>query len=144
VNPKLGLAFVVNPEGPELIWDSGAVTSIANDRDAGVGSMVPASSTARTSNVWAPSERPGYPLGEVHEPQLPESSRHSKVEPSSFEEKLNAGLALATVPVGPESIWVCGATVSTVNERAAGVVSVLPAASDARTSKVWGPSERPA
>jgi hypothetical protein len=42
VNPKLGLALVVNPEGPESIWDSGAVTSIANDRDAGVESMFPA------------------------------------------------------------------------------------------------------
>jgi hypothetical protein len=42
VNPKLGLALVVNPEGPELICDSGAVTSIANDRDAGVGSTFPA------------------------------------------------------------------------------------------------------
>jgi hypothetical protein len=78
----------------------------------------------------------------VHEPQLPESSRHSKLEPASFEEKLNVGLALATTPVGPESIWDCGATVSTVNEREAEVVSVLPAASVARTSKVWGPSER--
>ena len=44
---------------------------------------------------------------------------------------------------GPASIVVCGATVSTVHANAAGVGSTLPAASVARTWKVWLPSARP-
>ena len=43
-------------------------------------------------------------------------------------------------PEGPESIWVWGAAVSTVKLCAAGVGSVLPTESVARTSKVWEPS----
>jgi hypothetical protein len=39
-------------------------------------------------------------------------------------------------PLGPESIAVCGAEVSTVQVRLAGEASVLPAESVARTSKV--------
>ena len=45
-------------------------------------------------------------------------------------------------PLGPESIAVCGAVVSTVHVRLAGVPSTLPAASVARTSKVCSPSAR--
>jgi hypothetical protein len=41
-------------------------------------------------------------------------------------------------------IVVCGAVVSIVQPYAAGVASVLPAASVALTSKVCEPSERPA
>ena len=47
---------------------------------------------------------------------------------------------LVVVAGGPESIVVCGAFVSTVNERLAGVGSTLPAASHARTSNVYAPS----
>ena len=39
-------------------------------------------------------------------------------------------------------IVTCGATVSTVKEAMAGVGSKTPAASVARTSNVWGPSDR--
>ena len=45
----------------------------------------------------------------------------------------------ATDPVGPPVIRVSGGTVSTVNERVAGVVSGAPLTSSARTSKVCGP-----
>jgi hypothetical protein len=40
-------------------------------------------------------------------------------------------------------IDVFGAAVSTVHAKLAGEASVLPAASLARTSKVWAPSARP-
>ena len=67
------------------------------------------------------------------------SSLHSNVAPAS---DVNANDADSTliVPVGPVVIVVSGATVSTVNERVAGVASVLPAASVARTENVYAPS----
>ena len=49
----------------------------------------------------------------------------------------------AVGPVGPESIVVSGATVSTVQVRVASLASALPAASRARTRKVWLPSPSP-
>ena len=49
----------------------------------------------------------------------------------------------AVSPLGPESIAVSGATVSTVQVRTASVASVLPAASVARTRKLCSPCARP-
>jgi hypothetical protein len=45
---------------------------------------------------------------------------HSNVDGDSLDENVNDGALLPVAPVGPESIVVCGATVSTVNERVAG------------------------
>jgi hypothetical protein len=64
------------------------------------------------------------------------SSLHSNVDPVSELEKPKDGDALFVVPLGPESIVVCGAAVSTVNDRVAGVGSTLPAPSVARTQNV--------
>ena len=64
------------------------------------------------------------------------------MDPGSEEEKPNDGLALFVMADGPESIVVCGGVVSTVKVRDAGVASVFPTASVARTSNVWEPSER--
>ena len=44
---------------------------------------------------------------------------------------------------GPEPMLVSGAPVSTVQERVASVASALPAASVARTEKMWAPSASP-
>ncbi len=79
----------------------------------------------------------------MHGAKLPESSLHSKLEPPSLELKPKLGEALLVGPEGPELIVVFGAWVSTVNARLAGLASVLPAASLARTSKLWAPSARP-
>ena len=49
---------------------------------------------------------------------------------------VNDGVVAFVGPVGPPVIVVSGATVSTVNERVAGVASTLPAASGARTENV--------
>ena len=68
--------------------------------------------------------------------------RHSKVALASEENVKFAVLSLVG-PLGPESIVVCGAIVSTVKLRCAGVASGLPRASTARTRKLCGPSERP-
>jgi hypothetical protein len=64
------------------------------------------------------------------------SSLHSNVDPAFVEVNVNDGDALLVVPVGPPVIAVSGADVSTVNDRVAGVASVLPAASEARTENV--------
>ena len=66
------------------------------------------------------------------------------MEPVSVEEKEKLAALEVTVPVGPEEIVVSGGVVSwTVQVRLAGVASTLPAASMARTRKVWLPAARP-
>ena len=69
-----------------------------------------------------------------------ESRRHSKLDPGSEEEKANEGEASLVAPEGPESIVVSGLAVSTVKLGDAGVASVFPTASVARTSNVCEPS----
>ena len=72
--------------------------------------------------------------------QPPPSIRHSNVEPVSVELKVNVGVVLLEGLEGPMSIVVSGAVRSIVQVELAGVVSVLPAWSVARTSKVWLPA----
>ena len=81
-------------------------------RLAGVGSVLPAPSVARTSKPWEPSARPPSGSGLEHPAQVPPSRRHSKLDPAS--EELNEKLALAVpiVPDGPEVILVRGGPVS--------------------------------
>ena len=55
---------------------------------------------------------------------------------ASEEVNVKAAEVLATVPDGPPVIVVSGASVSTVQVRVAGVASVFPATSVARTLKV--------
>ena len=74
------------------------------------------------------------------EPHAPPSTRHSNVEPAWLDESANVGVASFVGPDGPLSIVVCGAAVSTVKAREAGVASTFPARSVARTSNVWAPS----
>jgi hypothetical protein len=68
------------------------------------------------------------------------STEHWKVDGPSLEEKPKVGVLLLIVEpsLGPEVIVVSGAAVSTVKLRVA--VAVLPAASVARTRKVYEPS----
>ena len=71
-----------------------------------------------------------------------ESRRHSSTTPASVSENVRLASVEETAPVGPESIvGAGGATVSAVHVREA-AVEVLPAASEARTSKVWEPWAR--
>ncbi len=78
------------------------------------------------------------------------SSAHSNVEPASELEKLNVASVALVVLAGPLSIVVSGGVVSgggvgstIVHVCVAGVASVLPAPSVARTLKVCVPSARP-
>ncbi len=78
----------------------------------------------------------------MHAAQAPPSSRHSNVAPPGAE-KSKLALWLLVGVVGALSICVFGATVSTVQVKLAGVGSVFPAPSVARTWNVWAPSVRP-
>ena len=64
------------------------------------------------------------------------------MEPGSLDENSKVGAGLPLGSLGATSMVVCGATVSTVQEKVAGVGSTLPAASVARTWNVWLPSVR--
>lgn len=105
-------------------------------RVAGVRSVLPAASMARTSSVHPPSSRHESTLGDTHGAQAPASSLHSNADAASEEENAKLDEADAVVPEGPEWIVVCGAAVSTVNVLVAGVGSVLPARSRARILSV--------
>jgi len=114
---------------------------------AGVWSVLPDPSVARTPKLWAPTERAEYALGLVHADQAEPSSWQAKVEPLSLEEKEKLALVEVVVEGGEEETLVSGGVVSgsllTVQLKVAGVWSVLPDPSVACTAKLWAPSERP-
>jgi hypothetical protein len=137
---NVALVLVVVAGGLSPIVVSGAVVSTVIARLAGLMSVLPAAYVARTSKVWAPSVSAAVVCGEVQAAKGAASTRHWKLEPGSLEIAYVGVLSV----VGPESIVVCGAVVSTVIARLAGLPSTYPAASLARTSKVCAPSARTA
>jgi hypothetical protein len=148
LNPNVGVASLVNPDGPESMVVSGVLVSTVNEPVAAVGSALPAASVAVTEKVYVPSTRSLNASGEVQAVAVPvavpgPSSRHEKVEADSDEVKANDGALLLVAPDGPEVIVVSGAAESTVNDRVAGLGSGLPVASVAVTEKVYVPSARP-
>jgi hypothetical protein len=108
-------------------------------RVTGVGSTctLPAASMARAENVWLPCESPVNVAGSLHAVKAAPSSEHWNVTPVSGDERSKVAVVEFTLPPGPETMLVSGATVSTVHPREAGVGSTLPAVSTARTSSVW-------
>ena len=113
---------------------------------AGVASALPAASTARTSSVWEPSCSGPITFGAVHVAQAPPSSRHCNVptpEPASLPVKPIVAVGVPTRAAGCTPSVVSGAIVSTSQEVVAGVASVLPATSVARTVNVCEPCARP-
>src|SRR5918996_1377403 len=135
LNWNEALVLVVVAGGACEIVVCGAAVSTVIARLAGLVSVLPAASVARTSNVCAPSASAAVVCGDVQAANTAASTRHWKLAPASLENP-NVGVESFVSPVGPESIVVCGAAVSTVIARLAGLVSVLPAASVARTSNV--------
>ena len=116
-------------------------SSTTHSCTAGVGSALPAASVARTRNRWSPSASPLTTRGDVHEAKAPPSSEHSNVEPASSDENVNVPPVAVVGLSGPLSIVVSGGVVSSTRQaRSAGVGSALPAASTARTARVWSPS----
>ena len=92
----------------------GASVSTVKLRPAGLSSVFPASSVARTSKLWGPSERGAGGVWAAPGPEqaakASESKRHSKLEPGSVEEKAKVGVSSEVVEpsAGPESIVVSG------------------------------------
>jgi hypothetical protein len=132
----------VSAVGAVMIVVFGALVSIVHVYVSGEASVFPAASVARTSKVWSPSASPARLSGLVQALQEPPSSRHSNVEPPSLEEKEKLAPVAFVGSPGWAVIVVSGAAVSIVQVKVAGVASVLPAASVARTSKVRAPSAR--
>src|SRR4051794_20820053 len=121
-------------------------TSTVHVRLAGVGSVLPAGSVARTSTVCLPPSSSGSFQPAAHDAQatvstpflLALSRRHSNVELASEAVELNVGVRSVDWPPssGPTAIVVPGGSASTVKERAAGVESSLPSVVFARTLSV--------
>lgn len=136
---KVGVLSLVSAGTVPSIAVEGGVVSTVKARVAGVWSALPTASTARTAKLCGPSPRLALVCGELHGLQPSPSSRHSnEAAPGPLKAKL--GVVSLTRPLGPESIDVSGAVVSIVKLTAAGVGSVLAAASVARTRKLWAPS----
>jgi hypothetical protein len=133
---------LISLAGAEEIVVSGAVWSTTTVSVAGVASVFPAVSVARTLIVCDPSERPVYVFGLVQASYAPSSSLQANVAPAS-EEKVRDALVLLVGVVLVSVAVVSGAVVSTVNVTDAGEASTLPAASIARTRIVFDPAARP-
>ena len=129
----------------------GSPVSTVHVNDAGVESLFPTASTALTSNVCSPSERPVMSIGEEHPVAVnaPPSSEHSNgvvgcsPEPPALSAPENVNLIelndvllppVMAVPPAPLRnvalfIVVVGSPVSTVHVNDAGVESLFPTAS---------------
>ncbi len=76
-------------------------------------------------------------------PKAAPSRLHWNVEPASLEVKLKLGPVTFEGLAGADVIVVCGAVRSTVHVLLAGVASVFPAGSVARTWNEWLPAASP-
>ena len=140
---KLAAAEPLGSLGCAVIVVSGATVSIVQVKLAGEASVLPAVSVARTSKVCEPSARPGVALraGAGGPGAAVEAALEARAALVDAKEK--SGSAEFAGSFGCAVIDVFGAAVSTVQVNVAGVASVLPAASVARTSNVCKASARP-
>ena len=76
------MVSLTRPLRAGLIVVFGRAVSTVKVREAGVASVLPGGSVARTSKVWVPSARVAVVKGEVQVANVPPSTRHSKVEPA--------------------------------------------------------------
>ena len=76
VKTKVGVVSLVRAGGPLVIVTVGAVVSTVIERVAGVLSMFPASSTARTLNVCAPGASVAAVNGFGHAVAVAPSTEH--------------------------------------------------------------------
>ena len=100
--------------GDVITGAAGATVSTFQVWLAGVASVLPARSVARTSKVCGPSASAPSVCGEVQAPQAPPSTRHSKVEPGSSLLNVKVGVVSSSSAGGALSIVVAGAVVSIV------------------------------
>jgi len=129
--------------GASIVGAAGAVVSIVHVRLAGVGSTLPAASVALTRKLCGPSERPEYVNGDEQPENAAPSRLQAKLEPLSLEVNVKVALVTFVGFAGADPILVSGALVSIVHVYEAGVGSVFPAGSVARTWKVCVPSVNP-
>jgi len=115
---------------------SGGCVSTVQLWVAGVGSTFPTPSIARTSKVCEPFTNPLMVCGLVQLTNDPVFNWHWNVELVSVEVNVNVTPVTLITPVGPLRIVVFGGVASTVQVRVAGVGSMFPTVSMARTSKV--------
>lgn len=142
-NEKLGAVAFVGLAGAVSMVVLGGVVSTIQERVAGVVSTLPAVSMALTPNVCEPSLRLEYAHGDVQAEYRAPSRLHWNVEPASLELKLKLAEVELVTAGGADVIVVSGGAVSTVQAWLAGVASVFPAGSVARTWSEWLPSTRP-
>jgi hypothetical protein len=111
---KLAEVEVVVPDGPERMLVVGGTVSTVKDLLAGDWSVVGNGgelSTARTWNVWGPSERLKYWAGVVQAPNdnPPPSMSHSKLSPVGLVNSKVTSLVFMRLPsAGPDAIVVSG------------------------------------
>jgi hypothetical protein len=117
VDVKLKPAVVafVGFGGLAVIEVSGGAASIVQVYPAGVGSVLPAGSVARTWKVWLPVESPEYAFGLVQIEKPPPSSWHWNVLPPSVDVKLKLAAAEFVGLRGLSVMNVSGGPVSTVH-----------------------------
>ena len=120
---------VSQPSATVIEPPDGATVSSTHACEAGVGSGFADASTARTSNVRAPSGSAPVVSGDAHGLQAPPSKRHWKVEPDSVELKTKVGVASLSGSAGAESIVVSGLTLSTRRSSTTAEAVAFPAAS---------------
>ncbi|MFL5982826.1 MAG: hypothetical protein ACJ74R_14065, partial [Gaiellaceae bacterium] len=123
---KVGVASLSKAGGAESMVVLGAVRSIVQVWLAGVASVLPAGSVARTSKLWLPAASAAVVWGLVHGFQPPPSIWQSKLEPGSPALKAKLGVVSLDGLAGPESSVVCGAVRSIVQVKLAGDASVFP------------------
>src|SRR5450432_331722 len=132
---------LTKPAGARVITVSGGVPSTVHVTDAGVGSTLPAMSMARALNVCKPSASPVYDSSGRQLVHAAPSRLHWYVT-LSFEK--NEKVAVDPVRAGGfTKNAVSGGVASTVHVRVAGVPSVFPAVSTARTWNEWSEVPNP-
>ncbi len=138
--PKLAEVSVIVPVGPEETEPSGGRESTVKVRVAGVGSALPAWSTARTSKVCSPSASGAVVWGDSQLANSSASTRHSKPAPDSLE-KVKAGVGSAVGLGGSEVIAVLGGRLFTVKGTTRAPESLVESGSSASalTKSLWGP-----
>ena len=102
------------PSAGEVRPTDGAWVSTVKPALAGLGSVLPLPSFARTSNVWEPSASAVVVNGEEQLEKAAASTRHSKVDPPSLEVNEKVGVESFVGLLGAEVIVVCGGVVSTL------------------------------
>ena len=130
----MGDAVALGPAGPELNVTVGALVLTVNVCAAGVASVLPAASVARTWKVCEPSARAAVVRGDVHAANAAASTLHSNVDPASVAPKAKVGVvSLVGEAIGVSVV--SGGVRSTWKSQVASVGSVFRAVSVATTWK---------